>query len=137
MRERDPTTWMWAEACHMIEEAERLQRQFFRLGESGARAAWEPPVDVYEDEAQFEILVALPGVASDRTEVVVDGDVLVVRARREIPAETRGCVIQRLEIPHGYFERRIQLPRMRLELQQPRFVNGVLVLNLRKPAARA
>ena len=25
----DPARWMWAEACELIDQAERLQRQFF------------------------------------------------------------------------------------------------------------
>jgi HSP20 family protein len=32
MATRDPTAWMWAEACQMLEQAERMHRQFFRIG---------------------------------------------------------------------------------------------------------
>ena len=47
MPTRDPTAWMWAEACQMLEQAERMHRQFFRLGSPrGARTVWEPPVAV-------------------------------------------------------------------------------------------
>ena len=30
MTAADPRSWMWAEACAMIERAEQLHRQFFR-----------------------------------------------------------------------------------------------------------
>jgi hypothetical protein len=51
MRRTDAGDWMWAQACDMLEEAERMHRRFFRLAPATAtQAAWEPPVDVFEDE---------------------------------------------------------------------------------------
>ncbi|HSQ03008.1 MAG TPA: Hsp20/alpha crystallin family protein [Burkholderiales bacterium] len=132
MTKRDPTTWMWTEACQLIEQAERMHRQFFRLGATGPRTTWEPPIDVFEDEEQFVILVALPGVPPERIDVVIDGNHLVIRAECELPFPSSTFVVQRLEIPHGYFERRIELPDRRLQLERPRSVNGYLNLNLRK-----
>ncbi len=132
MPKRDPNTWMWAEACQLLDQAERLHRQFFRPGPSGVRTTWEPPVDVLEDEEQFEIVVALPGVPPDCIEVDIDGKGLVVRAQCEVRLRASGYVVQRMEIPHGYFERRIELPDMRLRLEPARSVNGLLILNLRK-----
>ena len=51
----DPTDWMWAQACELIDQAERMHRQFFRLAarRRGARPSWEPPVDVFEDEREI------------------------------------------------------------------------------------
>jgi HSP20 family protein len=136
MPDRDPTLWMWAEACQLLEQAERMHRQFFRLGPSGARTTWEPPVDVFEDEDGYAIVVALPGVPADCIDVAVDGNSLLVRAECEIPVRSRRCAVQRMEIPHGYFERRIELPDVRLRLEEPRCVNGLLILELRKLSAR-
>lgn len=127
---------MWAEACQLLEQAERLHRQFFRLGSAGPRTTWEPPVDVFEDEDQFVIVVALPGVPAQCIDVVIDGNSLVVRAECEMPGLAGGFAIQRLEIPHGYFERRIELPDIRLQLEPPRSADGLLILNLRKLNAR-
>ena len=136
MSERDPTAWMWSEACQMIEQAERLHRQFFRLGAAGARINWEPPVDVLEDEERFEIVVALPGVPAECIDVVIDGNSLLIRAQCEMPFPSGTYAVRRLEIPHGYFERRIDLPDMRLELQPPQSADGLLVLTLRKMHTR-
>ena len=62
MTAADPRSWMWAEACAMIERAEQLHRQFFRPGLARAPAAnWEPPVDVFESERELTIVAALPG----------------------------------------------------------------------------
>lgn len=44
---RNPPAWMWAEACEILEQAQRLQRQFFRFGRAvEAQPRWEPPVDI-------------------------------------------------------------------------------------------
>lgn len=124
---------MWAEACQMLEQAERLHRQFFKLGAPrGARTAWEPPVNVFEDEQSYLIMVALPGVAADCVEVLLDSSSVVVRASCEVPFGVRAREVRRLEIPYGYFERRIQLPAMRFEVVQRELVNGCLILDLRK-----
>lgn len=124
---------MWAEACHMLEQAERLHRQFFRpSAPRGVRTAWEPPVNVFEDDESYTIIVALPGVAAERVEVLLDSSSIVVRASCEMSFGLNARAIQRLEIPYGYFERRIQLPAMRFELVQREMVDGCLILNLRK-----
>jgi HSP20 family protein len=48
MSAADPRSWMWAEACAMIERAEQLHRRFFQPGLAPAAAVnWEPPVDVF------------------------------------------------------------------------------------------
>ena len=53
MPSRSPTDRMWAQACELIDQAERMHRQFFRLTASARpHAMWEPPVDVFEDERE-------------------------------------------------------------------------------------
>jgi HSP20 family protein len=130
---RDPVGRMWAEAFQMLDQAERLQRQFFRLVfPRGARVAWEPPVDVFEDEHELVIVVALPGVAPREAEAAIEGRTLVIRAQRRVPLEDRNCSVERLEIPHGYFERRLELPPIPLELASQEWADGCLVVTVRK-----
>lgn len=132
-RRDDPKDWMWARACGLIEEAERMHRQFFRLAPSSrSQATWEPPVDAFEDENELVIVVALPGVAAERVELAVEPDALVVRAERPLPVAGLRHAVRQLEIPYGYFERRIALPRGRLELASRELTHGCLVLRLRK-----
>lgn len=135
MPPRKTEDWMWAEACEMLERAERLQRQFFQLGAGGVSGpTWEPPVDVVEAHDEIAILVALPGVEPGRVQVVIDGPWLIVTGVRPVPAAYRTSAIHRLEIPHGRFERRIQLMWGRLELRRRELVNGCLLLTLGKVA---
>lgn len=134
MPSRDPAGWMWAEACEMLERADRMQRQFFQVRADAMRGAvWEPPVDILETGAGLTIHVALPGVAARDIEVMIEGSALVVRGARPLPNLGEGYVIHRLEIPHGRFERRITLTSDGgLELIERQTMNGCLILTFRK-----
>lgn len=130
----DPTGWMWAHACDLIDQAERMHRQFFSLGVSQrALATWEPPIDVFEDERELVIVVAMPGVSADGVQVVSEPGALVVRGVRTLPMARSRHRVRQLEIPYGAFERRIPLPPGRFEAGTPELIQGCLVLRLRKP----
>ena len=123
---------MWAEACELVDQAERLHRQYFRLGaRSGQARGWEPPVDIVSTADEVRITVALPGVGPDRIEVRADCGVLIVAAERSPPLAA-GATVHRWEIPYGRFERRVALPAGRYELREQRYQNGCLELRLLK-----
>src|SRR5262249_27449982 len=131
MTAADPRSWMWAEACAMIERGEQLHRQFFRPGLARAPAAnWEPPVDVFESERELTIVAALPGVEPQDIEISIDRDALLIAGVRRLPTVARGTAIHRVEIPHGRFERRIRLPGPQWGLGRSTLVNGCLLLSL-------
>ncbi len=131
MTARRPTDWMWAQALDFIAEADRMQRQFFRLSASErTQALWEPPVNVFEDERGIVIVVALPGVPPGQIELATEPGALVVRAESAPPFAGTCSAVRRLEIPYGRFERRIPLPPEELEISAHEFTNGCLVLRL-------
>jgi HSP20 family protein len=133
MRRSDPGDWMWTEACDLLDQAERLHRRFFRLDTSRpARASWEPPLDMYETEREIVVVVAMPGVAADRVEVITDSDALIVRGERPLPFTGRPLSVRHLEIPYGAFERRIPLPAGRFDASAPELAHGCLLLRLRR-----
>ena len=133
MSSRNPTDWMWAQACELIEQAERLHRQFFRLASSErTQAVWEPPVDVFEDELEVIVVVALPGVPADRIQVTTESGLLVIRAESPLPFAGSRRAVRQLEIPYGFFERSIPLPDARLEAGTRELADGCLILRLRK-----
>ena len=124
---------MWAEALELLHNAERLQHQFFRVGELHGAPCWEPPVDLYENGRELRLLVALPGVTPQQLEVVLaPGGLIIVRGERPLPTDSRRASIHRLEIPYGHFERRITLPAGGFELIDQRLEHGCLVLELRR-----
>lgn len=129
---RNPHSWMWAEACEMLEQAQRLQRQFFRFGSAvQAQPRWEPPVDIVAYGSEVLVTVALPGVAPEHVQVRVDerGE-LSVSAVRRMPLDERTTAVHSLELPYGRFERRIELPAGRYRLIEQACANGCLVLRL-------
>jgi len=129
----DPSVWMWAEACDLIDEAERLHRRFFQLGGSRRDVpTWEPPVDVFEDEHEVLLVVAMPGVAAERVQVITEPGALVVRGVRPVPLAGSRHRVRQLEIPYGAFERRIPLPSGPLEVGPPELAQGCLYLRLRR-----
>jgi HSP20 family molecular chaperone IbpA len=119
----------------MLEQADRLQRQFFGrcAVEGDAGASWEPPVDVFEVADGIEVVVALPGVSPEDVQIHFSDGALSVRAGRAGPAN-RGSMIRRLEIPYGRFARRLPLPAGRYELTRQVCMNGCLYLTLEKRA---
>lgn len=133
MRRHDPSDWMWAEACDLLEQAERLHRRFFHLSASGrTQAAWEPPVDMFEDEREVVIVAAMPGVISERVQVMHEPGIVVVRGERSLPFAGTRLTVRQLEIPYGAFERRIPLPSGHFEAGRPELTQGCLVLRLRR-----
>ena len=123
---------MWAEALELLQDAERLQRQFFQIGVRHGAPCWEPPVDLYENGFDLTLLVALPGVTARQVEVALAPELIIVRGERSLPADSPRATIHRLEIPYGRFERRVALPAGGYELTGQRLENGCLVLELRR-----
>ena len=122
---------LWAEALAMMEQADRLHRQFFQLARTGAGPCWEPPVDLLQTREGIVVLVALPGVTPDNVEVVTGDGSLSVRGVRPMPAAGREAIL-RMEIPYGRFERRLDLPAGRYELVDRTLADGCLRLALRR-----
>lgn len=125
---------MWSEAVRMLDEADRISQQFFRVREQEhAAGTWEPPVDVYETEGVWTVLVALPGVPAERIRYRLEGEVLDVIAERSLPIECTHGAIHRKEVPHGRFARRLHFPLAPAGIEQARLQDGCLILTLRKP----
>ncbi len=134
MDSRHARTWMWSEAIRMLDEAERLSQQFFRLQEQEYSAGtWEPPVDIYETEEAWNVLVALPGVPPERIQYRLDGDCLDVVGERTVPRECAEGAIRRKEVPHGRFARRLRFRVPPQEVSRATLKDGCLLLTLRKP----
>jgi HSP20 family protein len=121
---------MWAQACEAMDRADRLHRQFFHRAH--ATPCWEAPCDIFETSEALIIVIALPGVELDQIKVTLSAGVLIVSGERSLPPEVSKARIRRLEIPHGHFERRIELPPARFEMSGRHLANGCLMLQLHK-----
>jgi HSP20 family protein len=129
----DLETWMWTEACDILNRADRLQRHFFKPAVMNARRpSWEPPIDVYETSCEFKIMIALPGVELEQMNVTLENGHLLINGHRHLPSSSKGH-IRRMEIPYGRFERCLELPvGYCLDIDTLEFVNGCLIISLRK-----
>ncbi len=130
MRSLDTQAWMLAEAVDLLQSAERLQQQFFRIGVPRGAPCWEPPVDMVANGHQLMLLVALPGVPPDRFAVRVEHDAILVQGERSSGARAAPGSVMRLEIPYGRFERHILLPHARYRLVDMLLENGCLRINM-------
>ena len=131
MNSRDLSRLMWSEALSLLEQADRLHRQFIRPATAEA-PAWEPPVDVVETADAVLVHVALPGAAADSVEVKLEPGAITIYAHRPFPLGSSerecGARIHALEIPYGRFERRIGLPTQALTLAGRKLQDGCLTL---------
>lgn len=129
---RDLELLMWAEACEMLDRADRLHRQFFRPSARPVqRLTWEPPIDVYETAEEFIIMMALPGVSPEGVRIALEDNRIHIQGERNLPIRTEARIL-RLEIPYGRFERSIELPEGDFELGTHELIQGCLLLTLRK-----
>lgn len=128
----DPT-WMWAQACELLEQAEKLHRAFFHPHRGvAAGPVWEPPLDMIETRDQLRLTVVLPGVAARSVQVTAGPQTLIVSGERPLAIDPDHAVIHRLEIPYGRFERRITLPQGSYRLDKVRHQDGCVDIWLRK-----
>jgi len=132
MRYPDSRAWMLAEAVELLQSADRLHRQFFQIGQHSEPPNWEPPVDMYVNDRELGLLIALPGVTPERFDVVLEQQAIVVRGERSFGANIGPGAILRMEIPYGRFERRIRLPFGSFRLADMLLENGCLKLTLER-----
>jgi len=123
--------WMWAQACELLDRADRMQRQYVRyVGRGADTVVWEPPVDVLETPQGLHFVFALPGVNPQQIEVALEPNALTVSAVRAPRLGSANSIVRRLEIPHGHFVRRITLQGARLRMGETRYSNGCLEVHL-------
>ena len=133
MRRTDPGDWMWAQACDLIDQAERMHRQFFRLAPpAGAQRRGSRRSTCSRTSARSSSSSRCrawpPSACRSRTSAARWSCAASGRCRS--PASR--LRVRQLEIPYGAFERRIPLPPGRFEVGTPELTHGCLVLRLRK-----
>ena len=124
-------SWMWAEACALLDAAEGRQRHFYDLLAAPSIApAWEPPANIFSMGSELRVEVALPGARADDVLVQITPTGLVIETTVPPPIFPAGVHVVRLEIPYGRMRRRIDLPPGRYALREHRLENGCLFLRL-------
>jgi HSP20 family protein len=128
-------SWMWAEACALLEQAERKHRHFFDLlSAPSSRPVWEPPTDIFTNGSEVRVVVALPGARAEDVTVQFTPTGLQVETAVPPPAVGAALDVVRMEIPYGRMRRRIELPPGRYALTERRLDRGCLHLSLTREA---
>jgi HSP20 family molecular chaperone IbpA len=129
------------EAMPLLQQAERIQRNFLQIAASahyrashGRSSSWEPPLNVVETDESLWVISAIPGVTADRVDVRMDGHELIISGQRPLPNCCQDGELKIWEIPLGRFERRLTLAERRkpLSLGDVTLQNGLLIIELRK-----
>jgi len=124
-------SWMWAEACALLDEAERRHRRFYELLTAPSAApVWEPPANIYARGPEVHVTVALPGAHAEDVAAQITPSGLLIEVTVPPPAFEAGVEVVRLEIPYGRMRRRIDLPLGSYALRELRLDRGYLFLQL-------
>jgi HSP20 family molecular chaperone IbpA len=128
-------SWMWAEACALLDEAERKHRHFFELlSVPATRPVWEPPADIFAEGSELQVVVALPGARAEEVTVQITPTGLQIETTVPPPALNAHMTVVRLEIPYGRMRRRVDLPPGHYALVERRLDRGCLFLRLTRVA---
>jgi HSP20 family protein len=105
------------------------------MGWSNANNAYGaslPAVNIRQDENNFEVEVAAPGLAKEDFKVEVENDVLTISSEKEIENEDRGYT--RREFGYGSFRRTFTLPENQVDVEKVKasYNNGILHILLPK-----
>lgn len=123
-------------------EMDRLFDDFFGRGfgltpfEGGSMdrfGAFNPHVDVAENDKEVKITAELPGLSEQDVEVSLSSDVLTISGEKKHEKEDKGENYYRMERSYGSFQRAISLPaEVQSDKVDATFKNGVLTVTLPK-----
>jgi len=132
---------IWQRANNLLQQAERIHRNFLQIAagasyraSQGRTPSWEPPVNVVETDDSLWVISALPGVAADRVDVRLEGRELVIAGERPLPRCCDDGELKIWEIPLGRFERRLSVVcgDKPLSVGEISLHDGLLIIELRK-----
>ena len=141
MASRDWDFVIWQQAADLLQQAERIKRNFLQVAASthyrasqGRSLSWEPPVNVVETDESLWVISAVPGVAVDRVDVRLEGRELVIAGERPLPRCCADGELKIWEIPLGRFERRLRLVggENPLSVGEISFQDGLFIIEIRK-----
>jgi HSP20 family protein len=141
MASQDWELLIWQRANALLQQAERIQRNFLQIAErshyrafQGRGPSWEPPINVIETDDAVWVIAAIPGVKPERIEVRLNAGEVTISGERPLPPCCTEGRVSIWEIPLGRFERRL-VPldrRYPLSVGETSLRDGLLIIELRK-----
>jgi HSP20 family protein len=128
----DPFVRLWNDVDQLFSNMIRTTG----LGEWSDTSRIGLPMEVCDTGRAIEVVAELPGVQEKDVTVELAGDVLTIRGEKKANEERRGDGFHLAERRYGSFARTLRLPfEAEADLIQATFKNGVLTINVLKPAA--
>src|SRR5215212_4410837 len=103
---------------------------------------WQPNVNLYETEHDYQVCVDLAGVEKEKIDIVVVDQRLTIRGTRPVPPcptppcpdpETGRMRVHLMEIDHGAFSREVELPEDVIKDRiSAKYIDGLLWIELPK-----
>jgi HSP20 family protein len=95
--------------------SERMDKAYQRVLGAPGRPGFcepfmEPPVDVYQTDAEVVILVEMAGIGDAEVQLELDGQSLIIRGERRPLQGRPQRTYSQMEISHGPFRRELYLP---------------------------
>ena len=117
-----------------------LQRSLDRLfgggymtGGESTTSAWQPSVDIFENESDIVIKVELPEVNREDVQVNLDDRTLTIRGERKLEFEDKRDGYHRIERSYGQFARSFTVPpNINREGLKASYKDGILRVTLPK-----
>ena len=101
--------------------------------EQMVHGAWNPSVDIYEDEENLVLEAELPGMKREDFELSIETNVITLNGERKFEKKTEGDNYHRVERSYGSFTRSFTLPQtVAPDGAAADFTNGVLSVSLPK-----
>jgi len=101
------------------------------------RGVWRPPVEVYETATALEIVAEIAGMDREQIEVLIEGDVIVIRGVRPDPAVCDSRSYHEARIAYGHFQADVDVPfPVDGNAATAHYENGFLRITIPKEQAR-
>lgn len=117
------------------DEVNRLFSSSFTRGGDNElmRGAWNPSVDIYENNDQIVLEAELPGMSPEDVNISIENNVLTLHGERRFEKKDERDNFHRVERSYGSFTRSFTLPpTVSNEDVDANFENGILRLTLAK-----
>ena len=96
------------------------------------QGSWTPPMDLYETERDYVVIMEVPGLRRDELEIDLADDRLTVRGRRGA-RDPDPAHYHQIERGHGPFARTVSLPHpIRIDAIVADLRDGILTITLPK-----
>jgi HSP20 family protein len=131
------------EPSSLQQEMNRLFGSFFDTpvattnGNGSASRRWIPAMDLAETDDRYVLHADLPGASEGDVKIEFEQNVLTISGERTTEREQRKGGYVRIERASGSFTRSLTLPAgIDAQTIEASFANGVLEIQIPKPAAR-